>query len=101
PVRWDVSSNPLSSSAESWWGKAGDQALRRSAFKEAAAHLGKAIELADKLAATAPGIAPGSSRLRLQTSLGNALRWVKGSSASETRAAFARARELANREEDA
>ena len=26
-----------------WWGKAGDQALRRSAFQEAIAHLGKAI----------------------------------------------------------
>ena len=31
-----------------WWGKAGDQALRRSAFQEAIVHLGKAIELADK-----------------------------------------------------
>jgi class 3 adenylate cyclase len=27
-----------------WWGKAGDQALRRSAFQEAISHLGKAIE---------------------------------------------------------
>src|SRR5271168_1463969 len=36
-----------------WWGKAGDQALRRSAFKEAIAHLGKAIEMADKAGATA------------------------------------------------
>src|SRR5208337_4914133 len=26
-----------------WWGKAGDQALRRSAFQEAIAHLGKAV----------------------------------------------------------
>jgi predicted ATPase len=84
-----------------WWGKAGDQAFRRSAFKEAAAHLGKAIELADKLAATAPSAAPGSSRLRLQTSLGNALIWAKGYQAPETTAAFARARELASREEDA
>ena len=30
-----------------WWGRAGDQALRRSAFQEAIAHLGKAIEMAD------------------------------------------------------
>jgi len=44
----------LDEPAIEWWGKAGDQALRRSAFKEAAAHLGKAVELADKLAATAP-----------------------------------------------
>jgi class 3 adenylate cyclase len=34
-----------------WWGKAGDQALRRSAFQEAIAHLGKAIDMADKAAA--------------------------------------------------
>jgi predicted ATPase len=31
-----------------WWGKAGDQALRRSAFKEAIVHLGNAIEMADR-----------------------------------------------------
>jgi len=91
----------LDEPAIEWWGKAGDQALRRSAFKEAAAHLGKAIELADKLDATAPSAASGSNRLRLQTSLGNALIWAKGQAAPETRAAFARARELASREEDA
>src|SRR6516165_953282 len=90
----------LDEPAIEWWGKAGDQALRRSAFKEAAAHLGKAIELADKLAATAPSAAPGSNRLRLQTSLGNALLWAKGYTAPETSAAFARARELASRVED-
>src|SRR5215472_10716560 len=33
----------LDEPAIEWWGRAGDQALRRSAFKEAAAHLGKAI----------------------------------------------------------
>ena len=38
----------LTNSAIEWWGKAGDQALRRSAFQEAIAHLGKAIEMADK-----------------------------------------------------
>jgi tetratricopeptide (TPR) repeat protein len=91
----------LDEPAIEWWGKAGDQALRRSAFKEAAAHLGKAIELADKLAATAPSAAPGSNRLRLQTSLGNALIWAKGYHAPETTAAFARARELASRVENA
>src|SRR5262249_42462315 len=61
-----------------WWGRAGDWALRRSAFKEAAAHLGKAIELADNLAATAPRAAPGIDRLSLQTRLGNALIHAKG-----------------------
>jgi len=78
----------LDEPAIEWWGKAGDQALCRSAFKEAAAHLGKAIELADKLAATAPSAAPGSNRLHLQTSLGNALIWTKGHQAAETSAAF-------------
>jgi len=91
----------LDEPAIEWWGKAGDQASRRSAFKEAAAHLGKAIELADKLAATAPSTATGIDRLHLQTSLGNALMWAKGYAAPETSAAYARARELANREEDA
>jgi predicted ATPase len=84
-------------------GNAGDQALRRSAIKEAAAHLRTAIELADKLAAsagTAPSAVSGSNRLRLQTNLGNALMWAKGSWAPETSAAFARALELASREED-
>jgi predicted ATPase len=91
----------LDEPAIEWWGKAGDHALRRSAFKEAAAHLGKALELADKPAATAPSAAPASNRLRLQISLGNALIWAKGYMAPETSAAFARARELASREEDA
>jgi TolB-like protein/class 3 adenylate cyclase/predicted ATPase len=90
----------LDEPAIEWWGRAGDQALHRSAFKEAAAHLGKAIELADKLAATAPSAATASNRLRLQRSLGNALIWAKGYTAPETSAAFARARELASREED-
>jgi predicted ATPase len=40
-------------------------------------------------------------RLQLQISLGNALIWAKGYPASETSAAFARARELASRAEDA
>ena len=30
-----------------WWGKAGERALRRSAFSEAVSHLRKAIEMAD------------------------------------------------------
>ena len=38
----------MNDAAIEWWGKAGDQALRRSAFQEAISHLGKAIEMADK-----------------------------------------------------
>jgi predicted ATPase len=91
----------LDEPAVEWWRKAGGQALRCSAFKEAAAHLGRAIELADKLAATTPSAATGIDRLHLQTSYGQALIWAKGHQAPETSAAFARARELATREEDA
>ena len=40
----------LSEPAIEYWGKAGDLALRRSAFKEAIAHLGKAIEMTEALA---------------------------------------------------
>jgi class 3 adenylate cyclase len=41
----------LTDAAIEWWGKAGEQALRRSAFREAISHLGKAIEMADKAGA--------------------------------------------------
>jgi hypothetical protein len=72
-----------------WWGKAGDQALRRSAFQEAIAHLSKAIEIADKTGA------PRQRRLDLQTAYGHALGWGKGFGAEETKAAFDRAGEFA------
>jgi tetratricopeptide (TPR) repeat protein len=84
-----------------WWGKAGDQALRRSAFQEAIAHLGKAIEMADKQSDAAPRAAAASAaaspsqRLKLQTSYGQALSWAKGYAAPETAAAFACARDFA------
>ena len=65
----------ITDAAIEWWGRAGDQALRRSAFQEAISHLGKAIELADKeaeFAARAAEQAPGylDRRLKLQTSYG-------------------------------
>ena len=64
----------MTDAAIEWWGKAGDQALRRSAFQEAIAHLGKAIEMADKDAESpqrSTQSAPTSldRRLRLQTKL--------------------------------
>jgi class 3 adenylate cyclase/predicted ATPase len=89
----------LTDAAIEWWGKAGDQALRRSAFQEAIAHLGRAIEMADKTgegtsaAATAP--ASANHRLKLQTDLGKALMFSRGYAAEESKAAFIRARELA------
>ncbi len=83
-----------------WWGKAGDQALRRSAFLEAIAHLGKAIAMADKTTGeTAAGVS--GERRRLQVAYGNALIAARGFGAMETTEAFARARELALREKDA
>jgi hypothetical protein len=64
-----------------WWGKAGDQALRRSAFAEAISHLGKAIELSDKAvgAARPRKAAEDSQRLKLQTSYGQAVLWGRAS----------------------
>ena len=82
-----------------WWGKAGDQALRRSAFKEAIAHLGKAIAMADKGPVGSVGTIPEQSRLNLQTDYTQALVWSKGFAADETRAAFERTGDLATRAE--
>ena len=76
-----------------WWGKAGDQALRRSAFQEAIAHLGKAIAMADKTARNEK--LPPAARLRLQISLSNATMQAHGQHAPDVRATFLRARELA------
>ena len=86
----------MTDAAIEWWGKAGDKALRRSAFQEATAHLGKAIEMADRATDAAPAnAAKRSERLKLQTSYGRALMWSKGYASEETKAAFGRARELA------
>ena len=81
-----------------WWGKAGDQALRRSAFQEAIAHLGKAIAMADKAGATPARAAKddaASRRVKLQIDYGSALSLTKGYAAEETKVALARATELA------
>ena len=80
-----------------WWGKAGDQALRRSAFQEAIAHLGKAIAMADMAKG---GAAAPSQRLKLQANYGEAVMYSKGFSAEETRIAWARAADLAAKSDD-
>ena len=82
----------LSEAAFAWWCKAGQQALKRSAYSEAIAHLGKAVAIADEL----PD-APGGSvnRLHLQIAYGRALRGSLGHSAPETVAAWTRARQFA------
>jgi predicted ATPase len=82
-----------------WWGKAGDQALRRSAFQEAIAHLGKAIAMADQApgpaARAAISKAEASQRVKLQNDYAQAVLWSKGYAADETKAAFERASALA------
>ena len=86
-----------------WWGKAGDQALRRSAFQEAIAHLGKAIAMADQAAEPAAGAAiskaEASQRVKLQNDYAQAVLWSKGYAADETKAAFERTSALAARAE--
>ena len=99
----------VTDAAIEWWGKAGDQALRRSAFQEAIAHLGKAIEMADRedtaapraisaLSATGPAAISAASRQRkvhLQTAHARALMWSKGYGSEEAKTAFARALQVA------
>jgi class 3 adenylate cyclase/predicted ATPase len=95
----------LDDQAIEWWGKAGDQALRRSAFQEAIAHLGKAIAMADKGAGAASLPDAGDAttsrqRVKLQADYSEAVMYYKGFSAEETKAAWARAAELgANRDD--
>jgi class 3 adenylate cyclase/tetratricopeptide (TPR) repeat protein len=90
----------LTDAAIEYWGLAGDQALRRSAFQEAISHLGKAIEMADN---GGGGNAAGVSgqRQHLHVAYGNALIATRGYGAPETTEAFARARESAAGDKDA
>jgi predicted ATPase len=90
----------LDDPAIEWWGRAGDLALRRSAFQEAIAHLGKAIAMADKTGAAstpraAAPTAAESQQLKLHTRLGQAMMHSRGYGSEESKTAFARARTLA------
>ena len=83
-----------------WWGKAGDQALRRLALAEAISHLGKAIELSDRAGEPerpreAAATNSASQRLKLQTTYGQAVMYSKGYAAEETKAAFEQVGKLA------
>ena len=86
-----------------WWSKAGDQALRRSAFREAIAHLGNAIAMADRAAGLPARVAiskaEASQRVKLQNDYAQAVLWSKGYAADETKAAFERTSALAARAE--
>jgi predicted ATPase len=88
----------LTNAAIEWWGKAGEKALRRSAFEEAISHLRKAIEMADTVGDGA--ITSLSQRLKLQTSYGQALMLSRGFGSEESKAAFTRAQHLAARIDD-
>ena len=82
----------LSEVAFEWWRNAGEQALKRSAYSEAIAHLGKAVAIADELPDEPGGPV---NRLHLQIAYGRALRGSLGHSAPETVAAWTRARQIA------
>ena len=84
----------LDDPAIEWWGKAGDQALRRSAFQEAIAHLGKAIEVADRLGGVKEDQSVNNILMK-HVSFANAMIGAHGHSASQTTAAFERAHEIA------
>ena len=88
------------------WGSVGGDALRRSAFKEAMAHLGKAIALADESEREPSGLEAkdqvlSKRRLRLHTDYGHAAMWLKGFAADEMSAAYARAGQFAGPTDEA
>ena len=88
-----------------WWGKAGDQALRRSAFQEAIAHLGKAIadgagQGGAQRASQRPTAEPTTDAVA--SLMRNALFAARGPLARRRRLeAFAKAREAALGDKDA
>jgi hypothetical protein len=84
-----------------WWGKAGEQALRRSAFSEAVSHLRQAIEMADlKPDQTSGPPEIRDRRLKLRADYALAVAWATGYTSDRTAAALAEARDLAVRTGD-
>jgi len=77
--------------ATTLWAKAGRRALARSALKEAAEQLSRALSLLGTLPATAER---RREQIKLQIELSNALIHTKGHASSETKASFERARLL-------
>lgn len=77
--------------AVDYWQRAGERAFRRSAAAEATGHLAKSIEF---LRTLPEDRAQAERELHLQTILGQACIARHGYAASETAAAFARARDL-------
>ena len=84
----------LTEPAIEYWGKAGDLALRRSAFKEAIAHLGKAIEMTEAAGGGAAGRRAGAPPDRVwQRDVRGARLWRAG----DDRGVRARARACCRR----
>ena len=80
--------------AITYWQKAGQRGVQRSANTEAVAHLRKGLELIDRL----EDVSVGAQReLALQAQLGPALIAARGYGARETAQCFERARELTER----
>jgi class 3 adenylate cyclase/predicted ATPase len=84
----------LSERAIDYWYQAGQQAVARSAMKEAVAQLSAGL---DTLRRLPEGTKRDRRELDLQTTLGVALLAARGQGASETGRTYARARDLAER----
>jgi class 3 adenylate cyclase/tetratricopeptide (TPR) repeat protein len=78
------------------WGKAGQTSLARSALKEAAAQLSRALSQMETLPGT-PALR--REQIKIQIALSNALMHTKGYAAPETKASLDRARLLVERAE--
>jgi class 3 adenylate cyclase len=76
-----------------WWRRAGEQAIERSAHREAAEHLRRGLEL---LAGLPEDAARAKEELVLQMRLGHALSAIQGIGVPAVGAAYARAHELAS-----
>jgi class 3 adenylate cyclase/predicted ATPase/DNA-binding transcriptional ArsR family regulator len=88
----------LADRASEWWQKAGERALRRSAYIEAVFHLKEAIGIAETMS---PSPARQKKLLSLHVTHGQALIAQRGYAAPETTTAFVRARELVGGIDDA
>ena len=88
----------LPDAAIDYWHKAGERAIRTSAYAEAVKHITNGIDLLQKLPSTMTRM---RQELEFQIALGGACIASKGYGASETGAAYARAYELSRLTEDA
>ncbi|RWC46479.1 MAG: adenylate/guanylate cyclase domain-containing protein [Mesorhizobium sp.] len=84
----------LVAEAASWWLKAGQRAMTKSANREAAAHFGKGLELVVTLPASEARL---RQELSLWTAMGSALISARGWGDPEVLHSFSKARELAER----